>query len=155
MTSNNDLNQWNLYKTPESSPGYLLWIASTIWRKSIEKALKPAHLTHPQFVVLASIDWFSKDNQKASQINIGRHAGLDPNTISQILRGLQKKGFIKRVESNNERSKFHELTQIGKECLSQAIPLIEKTDKDFFIKLQNNEENFVKLLSKLIYKTSS
>jgi DNA-binding MarR family transcriptional regulator len=153
MIPPSDLNQWNLYKTPETSPGYLLWRTSTSWRKLIELALKPTKLTHPQFVVLASIDWLSRNDQKASQVDVGRHAGLDPNTISQILRSLQTKSLIERIKSNNERSKFHQLTKEGKEHLSKAIPLIEKTDQDFFMALAQDEEIFLKLLGKLTYRS--
>ncbi|MDP1723621.1 MAG: MarR family winged helix-turn-helix transcriptional regulator [Alphaproteobacteria bacterium] len=155
MIPPSSLNQWNLYKTPETSPGYLLWRTSTTWRKLIELALKPTKLTHPQFVVLASIDWLSKGDQKASQADVGRHAGLDPNTISQILGGLQTKKLVERISSNNERSKFHRLTQEGKERLSQAIPLIEKTDQDFFAILAQDEEIFLKLLGKLTYNSDN
>lgn len=153
MMPPSDLNQWCLYKTPETSPGYLLWRTSTAWRKAIEFALKPTKLTHPQFVVLASIDWLSRNDQKASQADVGRHAGLDPNTISQILRTLQEKNLIEGIKSTNKRSKFHQLTQKGKGCLSQAIPLIEKTDQDFFTILAQDEEIFLNLLGRLTYKS--
>lgn len=150
MIPPSDLNQWRLYKTPETSPGYLLWRISTVWRRSIESVLKPIGLTHSQFVVLASLDWLNKNDQKVSQIEIGRQAGLDPNTMSQILKGLQAKKLIERVHSRNERSKFHRLTNEGKICLNKAIPLIEKTDQDFFAILDQEEELFLRLLGKLI-----
>src|SRR3990172_12382089 len=95
----------SIHTTPDESPGYLLWRVSMQWRSSIEKVLKPFHLTHPQFVILAALGWLTKDGNTVNQLDIGRMAGLDPNTTSQILRGLDTKKLIKRIHSVDARSK--------------------------------------------------
>jgi DNA-binding MarR family transcriptional regulator len=87
----------SVFQAPEDSPGYLLWRVSTQWRREIEVALKPFDLTHPQFVILATTGWLTKQGAKVSQIEIGQQAGLDPNTTSQILRGLEAKALIARA----------------------------------------------------------
>ena len=68
-----------VYKKPEESPGYLLWRVSSRWRSAIEDTLKPLDLTHPQFVILATVGWLTKDQTKISQIDISKAAELDPN----------------------------------------------------------------------------
>jgi DNA-binding MarR family transcriptional regulator len=139
------------FDSPGESPGYLLWHVSTKWRSSIEDVLKAVQLTHPQFVILATLAWLTKDGDKVSQVTIGKMAGLDPNTISQILRTLEKKKFIKRVHSVDERSKNSILTSDGNSILSQALPLVEQADKKFFESLRNNDINTLKkLFQKLI-----
>ncbi len=118
------------YSGPENSPGYLLWKASTLWRRSIEAALKPLGLTHPQFVLLAAIGWLH-GSQPITQIQIAKFAGLDPNTTSQILGGLHKKKLIQR-KAQDGRSKSPSLTQAGRELLIKALPLVEQEDHAFF-----------------------
>lgn len=123
---------------PEESPGFLLWRVSTSWRRSIEAILKPLGLTHPQFVVLACTGWLTRSGEKTTQAAIGRQAGLDPNTTSQILKSLQTKGLIDRPRSD-ERSKSPSLTSTGKQTLSKALPAVEKADAQFFSPLKNSK----------------
>lgn len=140
-----------LYDKPEESPGYLLWRVSMQWRTSIENTLKLLDLTHPQFVVLTTTAWLTKNNEKISQIDIGRAAGLDPNTISQILRGLETKNLIKRTRSVDERTKSPTLTKTGSVLLAQALPAVERADTKFFDTLSTKESNeLIKIFQKLI-----
>ena len=81
-----NFNELSIHETPDRSPGFLLWHISTAWRNSIERLLKPMGLTHPQFVVLATLGWLTRNGDRVTQAAIGKMAGLDPNTISQILR---------------------------------------------------------------------
>src|SRR3989344_9535580 len=124
------------FDIPDESPGYLLWRISSLWRSKIEAVLKPLNLTHSQFVLLATVAGLTKDGKSVSQADIGRMAGLDPNTTSQIIRGLEAKQFIKRKQSVDERSKNPRVTILGSEQLSKALPEVERADADFFIKLK-------------------
>lgn len=133
------------FKTPEESPGYLLWRVSTQWRSKIEDTLKSLDLTHPQFVVLTTTGWLTRKNEKINQIDVSRATGLDPNTISQILRGLEAKKLIQRKRTLDERSKNPSLTAVGFEKLAQALPAVEQADKEFFSFLNLKE------ISELIY----
>ena len=144
------------YKTPDESPGYLLWRVSTVWRTAIEAALKPLNLTHPQFATLASLSWLTKNGESINQTDISKMTGLDPNTTSQILRGLEAKKFIMRAHLLNERSKSPTLTTVGSETLKLALPAVEKADAHFFAKLTNNETDIiVQLFQKLKNRTLS
>jgi len=141
----------SLHSTPEESSGFLLWRVSTKWRSSIEDILKPLNLTHPQFVVLATVWWLTKSSANVSQAEIGRHAGLDPNTTSQILRGLETKAFVARKRSADDRSKYPTLTIPGAECLARALPAVELADAQFFSVLNHDESTMLmKILQKLI-----
>ncbi len=146
-----DIEELSIYETPEESPGYLLWRVSSQWRTAIESILKPLDLTHPQFVILATTGWLTKNNEKVSQADIGKVAGLDPNTTSQILRGLEAKKLIKRVRSLDERSKSPSLTKVGSEKLALALPAVERADTKFFDTLKTKESNeLIKIFQKLI-----
>lgn len=144
-----DFKQISVHQTPEESPGFLLWRVSTHWRRAIEEVLRPLKLTHPQFVVLATLGWLTRGGEPVSQADIGRQAGLDPNTTSQILRGLQAKGLILRSQATDERRKCPTLTASGAKKLSQALPAVEVADAKFFAKLDLKKSSLVKALQKL------
>lgn len=132
MAKRLDFVKMSQHTTPEESPGFLLWRVSIRWRRAIEEVLRPLKLTHPQFVVLACTGWLTKEGEVANQAKIARQAGLDPNTLSQVLRGLETKGLIQRAHSTNERSKCPTLTTAGTKLLTIALPLVEKADQHFF-----------------------
>lgn len=138
MSEKVDFTKVSEHSGPETSPGFLLWRVSTRWRRAIEEVLKSVDLTHPQFVVLATIGWLTREGDNVTQVEIGRQACLDPNTTSQILRGLEDKKLIKRKRSEDDRSKHATLTAQGARRLEKALPLVEKADAEFFspIKVQ-------------------
>jgi DNA-binding MarR family transcriptional regulator len=146
-----DFKRVSVYAKPEESPGFLLWCVSMQWRRSIEDVLKPIGLTHPQFVVLATIGWLTRKGAIVSQAEIGRMVELDPNTISQIVRGLEVKNLIERTRSIDERGKNPTLTTKGSEILAQALPAVEQADAAFFDPLHVEEScELLKIFQKLV-----
>ena len=146
-----NFNEISVHPSAEESPGFLLWRVSTLWRRAIEIVLKPFGLTHPQFVILATTGWLTRTGEKASQAEIGRYAALDPNTTSQILRGLQAKGLIERSHTANERSKHPILTPVGAKSLTKAIRAVERADAAFFssVDLEGSEMlNILQILAR-------
>lgn len=147
----NKIENITQFKMPEQSPGYLLWHVSSMWRSFIEDTLKPFNITHPQFVVLTSIAWLTRGGNQISQVDVSFATGLDPNTISQILRGLEKKQLIKRARMLNDRSKNPVLSPQGSEILAQALPAVEQADTFFFELLSSKEQKTLfELFGKLI-----
>lgn len=148
-----DFKKLSVHETPERSPGFLLWHISTSWRSSIEATLKEMDLTHPQFVVLATLGWLTRQGDRVTQAAIGKMAGLDPNTASQVLRGLEQKELIKREQSPDGRAKNPLLTAKGSKVLMKALPAVEAKDADFFDTLTSDEMNhLLKIFQKLIKK---
>ena len=120
------------------------------WHSMIKKELKKMNLTHPQFVVLASLAYLSQNGNEITQIMISKLAGIDVMTISQILSLLEKQNFVKRKEhSRDTRAKTVTLNKKGEEILQKAIPLVEQIDEFFFGKLNNDEEEFKHFLVRL------
>lgn len=118
---------------PEESPGFLLWQVSSRWRRLIEAALAPLDLTHPQFVLLASLGWLTKHSSKPTQVELARHCHTDIAMTSQVLRTLEQKGLITRTASpEDQRSKLPSLTPAGARLIAEAIPLVEQVDRKFF-----------------------
>lgn len=141
MSKRCDFSHISMHEGPKQSPGFLLWHISTAWRKSIESTLKPFGLTHPQFVVLAATGWLTRKGELVSQVAIGTMAGLDPNTNSQVLKGLEQKSLITRGVSSDGRAKSVSLTTQGAVILTEALPAVELADRAFFNPLKNDELN--------------
>jgi len=152
MSERPNFKKISVYEGPRQSPGFLLWHISTAWRSSIESVLTPLGLTHPQFVVLAATGWLTRNGELITQVSIGKMAGLDPNTNSQILKGLEKKRLVKRNPSSDGRAKNVFLTPQGSQILNLALPVVEQADARFFDPLKKTEisiliEMFQKLIS--------
>ena len=108
------------------------------------------NLTHPQFVVLASLAYLSQNGNEVTQVMISKLSGIDVMTLSQILSLLEKHNFVKRKEhSRDTRAKAVTLNKKGEEILQNAVPLIEQIDDFFFGKLDNDEEQFKHFLISL------
>ena len=120
------------------------------WHSIIKKELKKMNLTHPQFVVLASLAYLSQDSNEVTQVMISKLSGIDVMTVSQILNLLEKNDFVKRKEhSKDTRAKAVILNKKGEETLQKAVPLVEKIDEIFFEKLDTDEEQFKHFLARL------
>lgn len=139
----------SVHSSAEESPGFLLWRASTFWRRAIEAVLKPFDLTHPQFVILATTAWLTREGARVSQAETGKHAALDPNTTSQILRGLEAKGLIERFYLKGEKTKYPVLTSEGSKRLKEALPAVEEADRLFFLSVDVNKSKMMKALQAL------
>ena len=120
------------------------------WHSMIKKELKKMNLTHPQFVVLASLAYLLQDSDEVTQVMISKLSGIDVMTVSQILNLLEKNDLVKRKEhSRDTRAKAVILNKKGEEALQKAVPLVEKIDEIFFEKLDTDEEQFKHFLVRL------
>ena len=143
MTKKINFNKISIHDTPNRSPGFLLWHISSSWRSLIESVLKPINLTHPQFVLLATLGWLTRNGDLVTQATLGKMAGLDPNTTSQIVKGLEQKSLIKRESLSDARAKNPFLTTKGSEILAKALPIVEKEDSLFFNTLTDKEMTYM------------
>lgn len=149
--TNINFRKISAYQGPEKSPGFLLWHVSTAWRTAIEAVLKEFDLTHPQFVILAALGWLTRRGELITQGAIGKMAGLDPNTTSQIIKGLEKKKLIKRLPSEDGRVKHPHLTPKGQKKLILALPAVEAEDQAFFSHLSSGEQKKMIKIFQLLF----
>ncbi|MCE1187583.1 MAG: MarR family transcriptional regulator [Ignavibacteria bacterium] len=135
----------------DESTGFLLWQVTSLWQREIRKTLEPFDLTHSQFVLLASAYWLTLQKQEVTQILLSQHTKIDPMTTSQVLRILQRKGFIQRTEHfTDTRAKLVSLTGQGTEVITKAVVEVETFDRHFFSVLQDEVPGFNRQLLKLL-----
>ncbi|EGO9002978.1 MarR family transcriptional regulator [Enterococcus faecalis] len=124
--------------------------AYNLWHKMIKEELNIINLTHPQFVVLASLSYLSQNNEEVNQITISKQSDIDVMTVSTIIKNLEKSMLIIRKESKTDsRAKSVYLTKKGQMVLNKALPLVEEVDTRFFGVLASQKELFNILLQTL------
>lgn len=122
---------------PGQSPGFLLWHATLRWQRGIAAALAPLHLTHVQFVLLASTWWLNEHGERPNQIALAAHAGTDVKMTSQVIRSLERKGLVERtVDPDDTRARRLRVTRSGARLAPRAIAAVEKLDAEFFADIE-------------------
>lgn len=139
------------FDKPEDSPGFLLWQTTTIWQRQIKRALETYDISHPQFVIMATLLWFEAHHYDTTQILIVHSSKLDKMTVSKSLKKLVALGYVNRIEHETDtRAKSVSLTEKGKEMVRLLVPIVEKIDSIFFGKASHQEQkNLVHILAKL------
>jgi DNA-binding MarR family transcriptional regulator len=125
----------SIFRHADESPGFLLWQVTNIWQKHIRKALEKYELTHPQFVLLFSCKWLNENNAGTgvTQVRMAQHAQVDVNVTSQVLRVLEKRGYVRRdPHPTDTRANVILMTEAGSELASRAVQSVEAADRAFF-----------------------
>jgi DNA-binding MarR family transcriptional regulator len=118
---------------PSQSPGFQMWFAMLAWQRAIKAALRPHDLTHVQFVLLAGAWWLSNTEGLPKQSQLAEHTRTDPMMTSQVLRRLEEKGLVERLDDQRDtRAKRVRLTSSGQALLMDAMPAVDAADAAFF-----------------------
>ena len=118
---------------PSQSPGFLLWHATLRWQRDVAAALAPLHLTHVQFVLLASTWCLNERGERPNQIALSRHAGTDVKMTSQVIRSLERNGLVEReIDPADTRARRLRVTRRGARLAPRAIAAVEQVDAEFF-----------------------
>lgn len=104
-------------------------------------------LTYDQWMVINAIS----KKQGVTQIYIADTTHKEPASISRILKLLEKKNFIQKInEKGNLRAKQIYLTPRGDDVHRRATRLFNMIAKDGFVGIHDQEINlFVRILDKL------
>lgn len=138
------------FDSPDKSPGFLLWQTYNKWQRLQTAALLQVGLTHMQFVLLAGVCWLEKQDNRVTQKRLAQHACIDPMMTSQVVRTLQKQGYITRVSNrNDQREMLLSTTQKGRDSIKKALIVVEQIDHTFFAAL-SDKNGFTQALITLI-----
>lgn len=140
----------------EDNSGFLLWQITSLWQQEQKKVLQNNFdISHSQYVILASTYWLTLNGEEVTQIKLSHHTKMEPMTVSQILKGLQKIGYInRRPHSEDTRAKAVFLTDEGKKLMEKAIKVIEDLDNKFFAILGKGVNKFNADMIRLIKNNS-
>lgn len=120
------------FSDADESPGLLLWRVSTTWSAAQRAALAPYGITHPQFVLLASLAFLASD-EPVMQRDLARHTGMDAMTASQVLRALEAKGLVERgAHPTDARARALTATREGVALANATVAVVEAVDREFF-----------------------
>ena len=134
----------------ESSTGLLFIRVYNKWHSTINQELRKLGITHPQFVILTTLNFLSQSDDNVTQVSISKLADMDVMSVSQIIRGLEKNEFIKRTTNpKDSRANAVILLPKAQEMVKLSLPVVEKIDDDFFGILKENEKVFRQYLNQL------
>ena len=139
------------FQSPNESAGFLLWQVSNLWQRRLNAGLRQVGLTHVQFVLLAGIEWLSYSQAYVTQVQLAAHAQADVMMTSNVLRSLEKKGFVSReIHPMDTRAKCVILTEAGRDVFLNAVKIVDQIDDDFFSVLNDRISDFNALLVELV-----
>ena len=128
----------------------MLWQTTTLWQRAIKKALEKHHVSHAQFVIMATLMWLRAHNYDTTQMVIVNQTKLDKMTVSKSLKKLVALGLVHRIEHESDtRAKSVSLTEKGEELVGIVVPLVERIDAQFFGILKDSQD-LIKILKELV-----
>lgn len=100
-----------------------IYSVSRLITKAYKPFLEEMGLTYPQYLVLLVL-W---ENDKLSVNQIGEKLLLNTNTLSPLIKRMEKMDLLLRTRSKeDERSVLIQLTEKGKTLRNTALPIPEK-----------------------------
>jgi DNA-binding MarR family transcriptional regulator len=114
--------------------GYALLHAAQTWRTEATAVLKPHGLTVPQFLVVMALFRQSRHGWvPLTQSEVAERLGMDANTTSQICRGLERRGILKRTaHPGDARAWALALTDAGLAAAREASAAARRLNDAYF-----------------------
>ena len=101
--------------------GNLIRKIMKMWRRAVSRRIEEFNVTVPQLELLGAILYLRSENIETTQIALSQETDTDPMTTSTIIRNLQKKGLITRVESKTDtRARIVDLTVEGSRIVHES-----------------------------------
>jgi DNA-binding MarR family transcriptional regulator len=140
------------FKTDSDASTGLIFIRTyNKWHTTIKRELRDVGITHPQFVVMTVLNFLSQTDGFVTQASIAKMADMDAMSASQIIRGLEAKGYLTRTANPRDtRANAVRLLEKGQDAIKRALPIVERIDEDFFGVLSEDEKLFRDFLHELI-----
>jgi len=125
-----------------------------MWQKEVRRVLEPLDLTQPQFILLHTCLWLNErdlEGKGVTQVQIAHFANVDVNVTSQVLRALEKRGYVKRERHQTDtRANIITTTPEGTRLAIEGMNLVEESDKNFFELLADRKEGYMEIMQEFI-----
>jgi len=132
-------------------PGYLLWQVSKMWQRRLNAALADLDLSSTQAVILINVPRLRQERRSVTQSALAEATRIDPMTLSQSIRTLERKQLVTRVPAATNKRAYHvELTERGAVVASSALERISAAHGEFFEPLGSDARLYVELTQRLI-----
>ena len=114
--------------------GYTLLHAAQTWRIEATAVLKPHGLTVPQFLVVMALYRQTRHDWAAlTQSELSTRLGMDANTTSQIVRGLERRAILLRfAHPTDARARALSLTPAGLSVARSASADARRLNDTYF-----------------------
>jgi DNA-binding MarR family transcriptional regulator len=114
--------------------GYALMHAAQTWRTEATIVLQPFELTVPQFLVVMALFRQARHDWPAlKQTDVAVRLGMDANTASQIVRGLERRGLMNRpANPDDSRARALALTPAGLDRATAASAAVRAMNDTYF-----------------------
>ena len=136
----------------ENNIGLLIWKTSNFWQSNLRKVLSKYNLTINEYLILKSISSLIELNTNIYQSEIANNIGIDVSVTSVTLKLLEKKNYILKKESSDNRKNTIQILKEGKNLFQIINPLINQTEDEIFKKLNNETFNFTNSLKLILGK---
>ena len=114
---------------------YLVKRAETAIRNGLESCLQPLAITPAQYVTLSLLS----EQEDQSSAELARKAGITPQSMSETIATLVKKGLIVRTENPDHRRILHtRLTGTGTALLKQCDAKVDRLEARIFDGISNS-----------------
>ncbi|NLY65549.1 MAG: MarR family transcriptional regulator [Alcaligenaceae bacterium] len=138
--------QPNTLPRGQDNISYLIRLTHFSFHKMIEKKMEPLGLTATQWHPIAIIGFCKADTPAC----IARIAEVDTGAMTRTLDRLEKKGFLVRKRSEQDRRVIKlELTEKGKQVMEKLLPSVTEAMNHH---LQGFNKEEIELLKKLLIR---
>lgn len=127
---------------------YLLNQASKGLKKRLERALAEQNITTLQYTVLSIV----RDRDGLSSSDLSRRFFVTPQTMNQVVADLEKAGFLRRSEDQNNRRILRiVLTPRGRAIVQVCESIVDRIEEDAFGAIPvTHHQNLRKVLRSLL-----
>ena len=131
--------------------GFLLWQAANSWQRAQRTALAPFDVTPVQLLLLAGLGELSaRSDGPVTQAALARYCRCDVMMTSQVVRGLEHRGLIKReINTSDARAHAVVLTRKGEVCAAESTQVLAAVDEKYFKLMGADREAFAGALAAL------
>lgn len=125
-------------------------MVSQKWERAVDHVLDGFDTTCTQVELLSCIVELMKEGTPVTQRDIAEFLDRDKNTVSEVMRSLEKRGYITRTVSESDlRAKYIRLTDKGYDLLEKSVREMVRMNEHFFPE-QNENDELKKLLKKYL-----
>lgn len=117
----------------DQSPGNIMKQVLYKWSKALQGIMEDLETTATQIELLAALAYLMKEGNPVTQKDVAEYARKDKNTVSAVLRTLEKNGYITRsVSEDDQRAKYLVITDKGFHLVEKALSAVLVIDQRFF-----------------------